>query len=156
MWLTVCTAVVGYVPEGSFKRWLTYKVSIMCFAVLSSALSSVITYHNSENRPVGGICVANHTSPIDVLVLMCDNCYSLVRFSIRRLWIWIVLRLLLVHIIRFFVSLRISTNIFRAIVFDNMLVSRFVYYLYFFPEIMHLLIKDSLGYSISVFCNSLQ
>ncbi|KAG7190352.1 hypothetical protein KM043_006464 [Ampulex compressa] len=78
MWLTVCTAVVGYIPEGSFKRWLNYKVSIMCFAVLSSALSSVITYHNPENRPVRGICVANHTSPIDVLVLMCDNCYSLI------------------------------------------------------------------------------
>lgn len=80
MWLTACTAVVGYVPEGSFKRWLNYKVSIMCFGVLSSALSSVITYHNPENRPVRGICVANHTSPIDVLILMCDNCYSLVRF----------------------------------------------------------------------------
>ncbi|XP_050458353.1 glycerol-3-phosphate acyltransferase 3 isoform X2 [Cataglyphis hispanica] len=78
MWLTVCTAVVGYVPEGSFKRWLNYKVSLMCFAVLSSALSSVITYNNPENRPVRGICVANHTSPIDVLVLMCDNCYSLI------------------------------------------------------------------------------
>ncbi|XP_076241011.1 glycerol-3-phosphate acyltransferase 4 [Calliopsis andreniformis] len=78
MWLTICTAVVGYVPEGSFKRWLNYKVSIMCFGVLSSALSSVITYHNPENRPVRGICVANHTSPIDVLVLMCDNCYSLI------------------------------------------------------------------------------
>lgn len=80
MWLTVCTAVVGYVPEGSFKRWITSKVSIMCFAVLSSALSSVITYNNPENRPVRGLCVANHTSPIDVLVLMCDNCYSLVCF----------------------------------------------------------------------------
>ncbi|KAL2715640.1 glycerol-3-phosphate acyltransferase 4 isoform X1 [Vespula squamosa] len=78
MWLTMCTAVVGYIPEGSFKRWLNYKVSIMCFAVLSSALSSVITYHHPENRPVRGICVANHTSPIDVLVLMCDNCYSLI------------------------------------------------------------------------------
>ncbi|XP_017764963.1 PREDICTED: glycerol-3-phosphate acyltransferase 3-like isoform X2 [Eufriesea mexicana] len=78
MWLTVCTAVVGYVPEGSFKRWLNYKVSVMCFGVLSSALSSVTTYHNPENRPVRGICVANHTSPIDVLILMCDNCYSLI------------------------------------------------------------------------------
>ncbi|XP_034179269.1 glycerol-3-phosphate acyltransferase 4 isoform X1 [Osmia lignaria lignaria] len=78
MWLTVCTAIVGYVPEGSFKRWLNHKVSIMCFGILSSALSSVITYHNPENRPVRGICVANHTSPIDVLVLMCDNCYSLI------------------------------------------------------------------------------
>ncbi|XP_033223259.1 glycerol-3-phosphate acyltransferase 3 [Belonocnema kinseyi] len=78
MWLTACTAVVGYVPEGNFKRWLIQKVSMMCFAVLSSALSSVINYHNPENRPVRGICVANHTSPIDVLVLMRDNCYSLI------------------------------------------------------------------------------
>ena len=78
MWLTFCTAIVGYVPEGKFKRWLNYHVSIMCFGVLSGALSAVITYHNPENRPKCGICVANHTSPIDVLVLACDNCYALV------------------------------------------------------------------------------
>lgn len=81
MWLTACTAAVGYIPEGPFKRWINQKVSIMCFGVLSAALSSVITYHNPENRPASGICVANHTSPIDVLILMCDNCYSLVRHS---------------------------------------------------------------------------
>ncbi|XP_067008476.1 glycerol-3-phosphate acyltransferase 4 isoform X1 [Anabrus simplex] len=78
MWLTICTGIVGYVPEGPFKRWLNHRVSIMCFGVLSSALSSVITYHNPENRPKNGICVANHTSPIDVLVLACDNCYALI------------------------------------------------------------------------------
>ncbi|XP_058804838.1 glycerol-3-phosphate acyltransferase 3 isoform X2 [Phymastichus coffea] len=78
MWLTFCTAIVGYVPDGAFKRWLNQRALIMCFAVLSSALSSVINYHNPENRPKSGICVANHTSPIDALVLMCDNCYSLI------------------------------------------------------------------------------
>ncbi|KAL1122799.1 hypothetical protein AAG570_003125 [Ranatra chinensis] len=78
MWLTFCTALVGYVPVSDFKRWLNQNVSIMCFNVLSSALSSVIMYHNPENRPKRGICVANHTSPIDVLVLMCDNSYSLI------------------------------------------------------------------------------
>ncbi|GLV31682.1 Glycerol-3-phosphate acyltransferase 4 [Carabus blaptoides fortunei] len=78
MWLTLCTALVGYVPDGNFKTWFNHNLSIMCFGILSSALSSVITYHNSENRPKNGICVANHTSPIDVLVLMCDNCYSLI------------------------------------------------------------------------------
>lgn len=78
MWLTICTAIVGYVPEGKFKRWLNYHVSIMCFQVLSSAISAVINYHNPENKPKNGICVANHTSPIDVLVLACDNCYALV------------------------------------------------------------------------------
>ncbi|KRT80440.1 hypothetical protein AMK59_6991, partial [Oryctes borbonicus] len=78
LWLTICTAMVGYVSEGPFKAWLNSKVSIMCFGILSSALSSVITYHNKENAPKNGICVANHTSPIDVLMLMCDNCYSLI------------------------------------------------------------------------------
>ncbi|EPB78945.1 Acyltransferase [Ancylostoma ceylanicum] len=32
-----------------------------------------------ENRAKkGGICVANHTSPIDVMVLSCDNCYAMI------------------------------------------------------------------------------
>ncbi|BET02187.1 Acyltransferase [Nesidiocoris tenuis] len=78
LWLTLCTAIVGYLPNGRLKRWVNRKVSMMCFNVLSSALSAVITYHNPENRPKKGICVANHTSPIDVLVLMCDNTYSLI------------------------------------------------------------------------------
>ncbi|XP_018330088.1 glycerol-3-phosphate acyltransferase 4 [Agrilus planipennis] len=78
LWLTICTALVGYIPEGRFKQWVNYHVSIMCFGLLSGALSSVITYHNTENKPKNGICVANHTSPIDVLILMCDGCYSLI------------------------------------------------------------------------------
>lgn len=78
MWLTLCTALVGYFPDGRLKQWLNRKVSFMCFAILSSSISSVVIYHNPENRPKNGICVANHTSPIDVLILMCDNCYSLV------------------------------------------------------------------------------
>ncbi|KXJ81628.1 hypothetical protein RP20_CCG018418 [Aedes albopictus] len=78
MWLTLCTALVGCLPEGATKRWMVKKVLIQCFGVLSSALSSVVNYHNIENRPLNGICVANHTSPIDVLMLMCDNCYSLI------------------------------------------------------------------------------
>ncbi|XP_065157671.1 glycerol-3-phosphate acyltransferase 3-like isoform X2 [Atheta coriaria] len=78
MWLTLCTALVGYFNDGPFKKWLNGHISMMCFGILSAALSSVITYHNKENIPLNGICVANHTSPIDVLVLMCDNCYSLI------------------------------------------------------------------------------
>lgn len=51
----------------------------MCFSFLARSISAVITYHDARHRPAeGGICVANHTSPIDALVLMCDNCYSLV------------------------------------------------------------------------------
>lgn len=78
VWLIISTTVVGYVPKSPFKRWLNFHMSILCFEVLSSVLSLVVKYHNKENRPKSGICVANHTSPIDTLVLMCDNCYSLV------------------------------------------------------------------------------
>jgi glycerol-3-phosphate O-acyltransferase 3/4 len=87
-WLTLCTALVGYVKDGEFKQKLNKYVSVVCFGILSNAISSVITYHNEENKPKSGICVANHTSPIDVLILMCDNCYSLV---CRRLIYWMSL-----------------------------------------------------------------
>lgn len=69
---------MGTLPDGPFKQKINYGVSIMCFNFLSRCLSMVITYHNTHNNPKSGICVANHTSPIDALVLMCDNCYSLV------------------------------------------------------------------------------
>ena len=46
--------------------------------VVHISFTGVITYHNPENKPKGGICVANHTSPIDVLLLACDNVYALV------------------------------------------------------------------------------
>ncbi|KAJ8921918.1 hypothetical protein NQ315_008552 [Exocentrus adspersus] len=77
-WLTLCTALVGYCKPGEFKQKLNRYVSVMCFGILSRAISAVVTYHNEENKPKNGICVANHTSPIDVLILMCDNCYALI------------------------------------------------------------------------------
>jgi hypothetical protein len=77
-WLTFCTAIVGCIPSSDFKRRLIRLTLNHCFDFLSNAISAVVYYHNPENRPVNGICVANHTSPIDALVLMCDNCYSLV------------------------------------------------------------------------------
>ncbi|XP_030564882.1 glycerol-3-phosphate acyltransferase 3-like isoform X4 [Drosophila novamexicana] len=78
VWLTACTAAVGNLKDGNEKREIVNKVLGHCFGVLSSAISAVITYHNEDNRPSSGICVANHTSPIDVLVLMCDTTYSLI------------------------------------------------------------------------------
>ncbi|KAL0852745.1 hypothetical protein ABMA27_012567 [Loxostege sticticalis] len=78
-WLIISTACIGTLPDGPLKQKTNYAVSIMCFNFLSRCISAVITYHDAHNRPArGGICVANHTSPIDALVLMCDNCYSLI------------------------------------------------------------------------------
>lgn len=46
---------------------------------MSRGFSAIIQYHDVENRARGGgICVANHTSPIDVVILHCNNPYALV------------------------------------------------------------------------------
>ncbi|XP_050676536.1 glycerol-3-phosphate acyltransferase 3 isoform X2 [Leptidea sinapis] len=77
-WLIIFTAVVGTLPDGQLKQKINTAVSLMCFNFLSRSISAVITYHHEQYKPRSGICVANHTSPIDVLVLMCDSCYSLI------------------------------------------------------------------------------
>ncbi|XP_047487632.1 glycerol-3-phosphate acyltransferase 3-like isoform X2 [Penaeus chinensis] len=76
--MVVSTYIVGCLPESKMKKKLNNRVSVFCFDFLSGALSLVCTYHNQENVPQRGICVANHTTPIDVLVLACDNTYDLV------------------------------------------------------------------------------
>ncbi|XP_054721188.1 glycerol-3-phosphate acyltransferase 3-like [Uloborus diversus] len=78
-WLVISTSIIGCIPESRFKRWMYWNVSLVCFRILARSFSAIVTYHNKENRATGGgICVANHTSPIDVVILACDNCYALV------------------------------------------------------------------------------
>ena len=78
LWLSICMAFVGYLPDGEIKKTLHYHVYTSCFQIIGGSLSAVINFHNTENKPKRGICVANHTSPIDVLILACDNAYALV------------------------------------------------------------------------------
>jgi len=77
LYMAVGMTVIGPFKEGPFKKWLNHHIATSCFQVLGGAISAVITYHNVENRPKGGICVANHTSPIDVLMLASDMAYAL-------------------------------------------------------------------------------
>ncbi|XP_035672178.1 glycerol-3-phosphate acyltransferase 3-like isoform X2 [Branchiostoma floridae] len=74
----VATATLSILPNNSHKRHVSKYVSLMCYRILARAFSAVVTYHNKENRAKGGICVANHTSPIDVIILACDACYAMV------------------------------------------------------------------------------
>lgn len=56
--------------RGTFKNGSIIKLPLLLLQVSwRGAISAVITYHNIENRPKGGICVANHTSPKDVCML---------------------------------------------------------------------------------------
>ncbi|CAK9291090.1 unnamed protein product, partial [Gordionus sp. m RMFG-2023] len=79
IWLMFSTAIIGMVPESDFKIWLYKHASLMCFRILARSLTAIVIFHNKDNRAKpGGICVANHTSPIDVVMLSCDNCYALI------------------------------------------------------------------------------
>ncbi|XP_055369610.1 glycerol-3-phosphate acyltransferase 3 isoform X3 [Betta splendens] len=63
----------------SLKSWLSELVHLTCYRICARGLSATIRYHNRENRPrTGGICVANHTTPIDVVILANDRCYAMV------------------------------------------------------------------------------
>ena len=63
----------------SLKNWLSELVHLTCCRICVRSLSGTIHYHNKQYRPQkGGICVANHTSPIDVLILATDGCYAMV------------------------------------------------------------------------------
>ncbi|XP_068205043.1 glycerol-3-phosphate acyltransferase 3-like [Palaemon carinicauda] len=77
--LVVCMSAIGLLPDGNFKRWLNSKLMVFCFDFIAGSLSLVATFHDVENAPKkGGIAVANHTSPIDALVLATNHCYDMV------------------------------------------------------------------------------
>uniref|UniRef100_A0A672GS79 1-acylglycerol-3-phosphate O-acyltransferase 9, like n=1 Tax=Salarias fasciatus TaxID=181472 RepID=A0A672GS79_SALFA len=78
-WLVVGTSAVGLLPNWRIKPWLSEWVHVMCYRICARGLSATIRYHNRENIPKkGGICVANHTSPIDIVILCNDTCYAMV------------------------------------------------------------------------------
>lgn len=78
VWLISTMSLIGALP----KRWRPqpYRLmSLMSFRMLACGITSRLEFHNSQFRAqLGDICVANHTSPLDVVLLACDNCYALV------------------------------------------------------------------------------
>ncbi|XP_030625144.1 glycerol-3-phosphate acyltransferase 3 isoform X2 [Chanos chanos] len=78
-WLVIGTTLVGLLPNSKVKDWLSDLVHLTCYRICAKGLSAVIHYHNKQNKPKkGGICVANHTSPIDIVILANDGCYAMV------------------------------------------------------------------------------
>lgn len=77
IWVVMAMLVVGLIPAGCVKHWLYRRAYLITFRILARSLSAIITVHNKQNM-VGGVCVANHTSPIDIVMLSTENCFSLV------------------------------------------------------------------------------
>ncbi|KAK7872497.1 hypothetical protein R5R35_014288 [Gryllus longicercus] len=78
-WAVLSMAVLGFLPPSSLKRWLHKRAFIITFRILARCLSMVLTYHDTQYRPdKGGVCVANHTSPIDIITVSTESCFSLI------------------------------------------------------------------------------
>lgn len=75
--VSVLTSLLGQLPEYGFKRRVVHSLLRLCFRLTTCCIPVVRRLHNVEHRPQTGICVCNHTSPLDVLMLMCDVHYSL-------------------------------------------------------------------------------
>jgi len=79
VYMVVTCFWLGLVPHQRLRQWLYEKVATIVFQIFSRCFSASIAFHNLENRPKqDGICVANHTSPIDVVILSTDRSYALV------------------------------------------------------------------------------
>uniref|UniRef100_A0A8C8HLK8 Phospholipid/glycerol acyltransferase domain-containing protein n=1 Tax=Oncorhynchus tshawytscha TaxID=74940 RepID=A0A8C8HLK8_ONCTS len=64
--LVVLTSIIGFLPNGSRN-------------IVIMVVTTLVLLGTNENKPKnGGICVANHTSPIDVIILASDGCYAMV------------------------------------------------------------------------------
>lgn len=69
---------VSLLPEYLFKKWWNRHVSLCSFSIWTTSMSTLINIHFPENRPLSnGICVANHTTPVDTVFLASDNVYTL-------------------------------------------------------------------------------
>lgn len=80
--MLLTTALVGLLPAGAARRRLGIACYKMSFRTMMRGLSCVITFHDTQYIPEkSGVCVANHTSTIDVAVLSVNTCFSLVGYS---------------------------------------------------------------------------
>ena len=87
LWFLFSFTFVGLIPHEKLRHWCNDKSSLIGFRIFSRSLSTVITIHNDEYKPKQcGFCVANHTSPIDIVILSTDCTYSLV--STRMLYLF--------------------------------------------------------------------
>eukprot|EP01137_Pigoraptor_chileana_P009723 Opistho-2@58396 len=71
-------SIIAMMKPSRLRKFLEVRCSYLTARMFVLSWSAVIKYHDVQNRARGGICVANHTSPIDCIVLANDNCYSMV------------------------------------------------------------------------------
>jgi len=78
-WMLGSAVFLKYCPIQDAKLRYGFYITVVLYRILSRVFSAIITFHNTEYRAkCGSICVANHTSPIDVIILSTDNSFSMI------------------------------------------------------------------------------
>ncbi|RDD43543.1 Glycerol-3-phosphate acyltransferase 3 [Trichoplax sp. H2] len=80
IWFFLTTVTVCLLPVNTgLQRKLHNFAYLTTFRTLARAIGGCIKSFNSCNRAkVGGVCVTNHASPLDSVVLSRDRCYAMV------------------------------------------------------------------------------
>ncbi|XP_050458351.1 glycerol-3-phosphate acyltransferase 3 isoform X1 [Cataglyphis hispanica] len=79
LYLVIVTCLIGFLPNGRVKHWANNQTSLIAFRIMSRSILGMITIHNPEYKPKnGGVCVANHTSTLDICILSTLTTFSLI------------------------------------------------------------------------------
>ncbi|KAL5260476.1 hypothetical protein ACHWQZ_G010571, partial [Mnemiopsis leidyi] len=79
-WLCLATVILVILPRSLpwYEKCYEWMICLV-FKLVTHSFSAMVKFHNPENKAKnGGICVANHTSPLDAAILSYDNCYSMI------------------------------------------------------------------------------
>lgn len=78
LWIGITMLPLSVMPDSSLKRKIVYFTNLVAFRMCCRAFSAVITYHDEQYMPnSSGICVANHTTTLDVCLLMQHRPYAI-------------------------------------------------------------------------------
>ncbi|XP_029669956.1 glycerol-3-phosphate acyltransferase 3 isoform X2 [Formica exsecta] len=79
LYLVIVTCLIGFLSNGRVKHWANNQASLIAFRIMSRSILGMITIHNPEYKPKnGGVCVANHTSTLDICILSTLTTFSLI------------------------------------------------------------------------------
>ena len=73
------TTFIGLLPWIKLRNILYKYAAKVSFRIMARAVSADVSFHNRQYKAKNdGICVANHSTPWDAVMLSCDNTYALV------------------------------------------------------------------------------
>merc|ERR1719383_1552103 len=78
-WMLISMACVSWIENEEARLKAAYWANVVTYRIFTRALGAIVNYHNRENLPkTGSICVANHTTVIDIVTLSNDRPYALI------------------------------------------------------------------------------